>query len=141
VLGVGPRASRTEIKKAYRALAARYHPDKHQGNELEDLARDKLAQINEAFRVLDDPELRRAYDAARIGPRVAAGPEPRPGDVPTPSRRSPLDSWGGLVAVVLLIAALPLLLRFVRNPRAVIAIGIALALAWFGPRIWRYFKR
>ncbi|HUT77470.1 MAG TPA: J domain-containing protein [Polyangia bacterium] len=144
MLGVGPRASSAEIKKAYHSLAARYHPDKHQGNPLEDLARDKLTQINEAFRVLEDQQLRRAYDAARTGPRAVHDPARGTGSSAAPAapaRRAPLGSWSSLVILFALIVALPLLLRFFRNPRALVVVGIVLALAWFGPRIWRYFRK
>lgn len=49
VLGVSPSASEDEIKKAYRELARKYHPDMYQGNPLEDLAAEKMAEINEAY--------------------------------------------------------------------------------------------
>ena len=49
VLGVSPSASDEEIKAAYRALAKKYHPDRYKGHELEDLASEKLKQINEAY--------------------------------------------------------------------------------------------
>lgn len=130
-------ASQAEIGKAYHELAARYHPDKHQGNVLEDLARDKLIQLNEAHRVLKDPALRARYDAARRGafPGHPRGPQP------TAAPRSAALTLRGILLIALLLAALPLLLRFVRNPRVLALIGVAIAIAWFGPRIYRYFKK
>ncbi len=48
-LGVSPSASDDEVKKAYRDLARKYHPDNYQGNELADLAQEKMKEINEAY--------------------------------------------------------------------------------------------
>lgn len=49
VLGVGPDANDDEIKKAYRELARKYHPDNYQNNPLADLAEEKMKEINEAY--------------------------------------------------------------------------------------------
>ena len=49
VLGVSPSASDEEIKKAYRDLARKYHPDNYQDNPLADLAQEKMKAINEAY--------------------------------------------------------------------------------------------
>lgn len=49
VLGVDPGASDDEIKKAYRELARKYHPDHYQNNPLADLAEEKMKEINEAY--------------------------------------------------------------------------------------------
>ena len=49
VLGVDPSASDEEIKKAYRELARKYHPDNYQDNPLADLAEEKMKAINEAY--------------------------------------------------------------------------------------------
>ena len=49
VLGVSPNASDEEIKKAYRELARKYHPDNYQNNPLADLAEEKMKEINEAY--------------------------------------------------------------------------------------------
>ena len=49
VLGVSPDASDAEIKKAYRELARKYHPDNYQDNPLADLAEEKMKEINDAY--------------------------------------------------------------------------------------------
>ena len=49
VLGVPPDASDDEIKKAYRALARKYHPDNYNGSDLADLAEEKMKEVNEAY--------------------------------------------------------------------------------------------
>ncbi len=49
VLGVDPSASDEEVKKAYRELARKYHPDNYQNNPLADLAEEKMKEINEAY--------------------------------------------------------------------------------------------
>ena len=59
VLGVGKNADDTEIKKAYRALAKKYHPDVNPGNAE---AEAKFKEASEAYAVLSDPDKRRQYD-------------------------------------------------------------------------------
>ncbi len=49
VLGVSANASDEEIKRAYRELARKYHPDNYQNNPLADLAEEKMKEVNEAY--------------------------------------------------------------------------------------------
>ena len=58
-LGLQKGASDEEIKKAFRKLAIKYHPDKNQGNKE---AEDKFKEINESYQVLSDPEKKARYD-------------------------------------------------------------------------------
>jgi molecular chaperone DnaJ len=59
VLGVGRDASSSEIRKAYRRLARKYHPDVNPGDRS---AEDHFKRIQEAYGVLNDPEKRKVYD-------------------------------------------------------------------------------
>ena len=58
ILGVPRNATLDEIKKAYRELVMKYHPDINKSKEAEE----KMRKINEAYAVLSDPEKRRQYD-------------------------------------------------------------------------------
>ena len=60
VLGVDRTATKEQIKKAYRSLALKYHPDRNQGDQQ---AEEKFKELNEAYQVLSDPEKRTRYDA------------------------------------------------------------------------------
>jgi molecular chaperone DnaJ len=61
VLGVGRNASEADIKKAYRRLAMKYHPDRNQGDGRTD-AEERFKEIKEAYEVLSDARKRSAYD-------------------------------------------------------------------------------
>lgn len=64
-LGVQPNASAEEIRKSWRRLAKKYHPDVHPGQNLERYA-GRFKEIVEAFDVLKDPKKRKRYDNGEI---------------------------------------------------------------------------
>jgi len=65
VLGVNEKSTKEEIKKAYRSLQMKYHPDKNNGNEEAAIMSRK---INEAYEILGDDQKRQEYDNARNNP-------------------------------------------------------------------------
>ncbi len=70
-LGVEKRASADEIKKAYRKLARKYHPDTNQGDKD---AEARFKEISQAYDVLGDPEKRKQYDSGTGPFTTGAGP-------------------------------------------------------------------
>ena len=73
VLGVSRNAGDDEIKKAYRKLALKFHPDKNSGDKT---AEERFKEIGEAYEALSDPQRRAAYDQyghAAFDPRARAG--------------------------------------------------------------------
>src|SRR5438094_10109846 len=88
VMGVPASATQEEIKKQYRKLAAKHHPDKNQNDPK---AAERFKEISEAYQVLGDAEKRKQYDQMRQlgafggfgtgggGPRRSGGPQPGAG--------------------------------------------------------------
>lgn len=83
VLGLPRSATDRDIKRAYRRLARRYHPDVNPGDKA---AEARFKEVTEAYEVLSDPQKRTEYD--QFGHRAPAGPGPRPGG---PSGGAPFD--------------------------------------------------
>ena len=76
ILGVPKNASDEEIKKAYRKLAMKHHPDRNQG-ETSKAAEVKFKEAKEAYEMLSDPQKRAAYDQhghAGVDPNMRGGP-------------------------------------------------------------------
>lgn len=63
VLGIKPGASQEEIKSAYRKLVKQYHPDQYRDNPLQELAQQKLAEVNEAYNQLTNGKSSGSYSS------------------------------------------------------------------------------
>ena len=73
VLGVSKQATSDEIKKAYRVLAKKYHPDMNPGDKEAEV---KFKEVNEAYEVLSDADKRQKYDQyghAAFDPSMGGG--------------------------------------------------------------------
>ncbi|MFI6515183.1 molecular chaperone DnaJ [Spirillospora sp. NPDC050679] len=73
VLGVSKTASQDEIKKSYRKLARKYHPDTNKGDSD---AEERFKEVSEAYDVLSDDKRRKEYDAVRSMPGGFRGGQP-----------------------------------------------------------------
>ncbi len=91
VLGVDRNADDSTIKKAYRKLAKKYHPDTSVGNAQ---AEEKFKEVTKAYEVLSDPEKRKLYD--RFGHAAFDGSAPGSGDYGNSyGQGSPFGDWFG----------------------------------------------
>ena len=89
VLGVSPKATDEEIKKAFRTLARKHHPDVAKDKKT---AEEKFKEINEANEVLSHPESRMKYDQLGANWKTGGESRPTPGRTCLPSRGSPTRS-------------------------------------------------
>ncbi len=99
MLGVSKNASSNEIKRAYRTLAIKYHPDRNLGNKA---AEEKFKDINEAYEVLSDQTRRVQYDQSlkpnnfigNFGRNNGRGvTRPNTANRPRPASRVPIDDF------------------------------------------------
>lgn len=106
LLGVLPQASVEEIKRAFRREISRYHPDKvqHLGQEFQELAANRAAELTHAYRMLTGAGSREAYDedlrqgggAVRVAAPPSAPPPPRDAqDAPPPPPPPPEAELSG----------------------------------------------
>lgn len=83
ILETDRTASQADIKKAFRKMSLKYHPDRHTSDSEEDkkIAADKFVEVNEAYSVLSDETLRKAYDSGPADPFLfnIRDNEPSPG--------------------------------------------------------------
>jgi len=79
ILGVPRDATKRQIKKAYRDLALKYHPDKQKNDQERETATKAFQEVGEAYEVLEDEELRKKYDmgedVADIAKQQAGNPQ------------------------------------------------------------------
>ena len=104
MLGVAPDATADAVKKAYRQLARKYHPDV--SKEADAAAR--MSEVNEAYAVLSDPERRAAYDAVGQGrrqgeaftppPKISSKMPPKASAKPPPAKPPPMPACGSTPA-------------------------------------------
>src|SRR5688572_29543766 len=98
VLGVASSATQDEIKKAYRRLAKRYHPD---ANQNDPKSADRFKEVSEAYQVVGDAEKRKQYDDMRrlgafgFGGGAPSGTGARRGPTPGGARPGANDTGGG----------------------------------------------
>ena len=92
VLGISSSASQDEIKKQYRRLAAKHHPDK---NPNDAKSAERFKEISEAYTVLGDAAKRKQYDEMRRLGAFGGFGGSRSGPGPRPSRSGPRSGAGG----------------------------------------------
>ena len=93
VLGVSRGASEDEIKKAYKKMARKYHPDLNPGDKT---AEEKFKEVNEAYEVLSDADKKARYDQygfAGVDPNFNPGFGGAGGGVPRPRGRMASDHF------------------------------------------------
>lgn len=136
VLGVAADAPEFIIQAAYRACIKRYHPDHYKGSD----ARERTAEILEAYRLIGDPTVREHYDRSRPKPQssdVARGQSPPPPPPATQWRDSgradgsrtfqKIGSQAGIAALVVALVACALAVAAIRLSGARSAAGTARA--------------
>jgi hypothetical protein len=134
ILGVRPGATREQIRAAYREQVARYHPDKHRGNPLEELAAAKLVEINRAWEILSDDARRAAFEAERARGSASRAPgAASAGGAVTPDAPAGVPLGLKLVRTVGPIVGLFFLLRFgigLGREILVLVRGVVLGVLW-----------
>ncbi|TAQ86657.1 hypothetical protein B7494_g5007 [Chlorociboria aeruginascens] len=86
-LGIQPSATQADIKKAYRAMALKHHPDKNKDNPN---SADKFKEVSQAYEILSDPEKRKTYDQYGLEFMLRGGPPP-----PDPNASSGGNPYAG----------------------------------------------
>src|SRR5271154_2312690 len=96
-LSISPTASDTEIKKAYRKAALKWHPDKNKDNPN---ASEKFKEVSQAYEILSDPEKRKVYDQYGLEFLLRGGaPPPEAGADANPFAGGMPGGFGGFGGV------------------------------------------
>ena len=103
ILEISPSATAEEIKKQYKKLVKKYHPDKTRGDKA---LEEKLKLVTAAYQILSDPDKRKAYDQMLEAQR--ASQQPQPGDMVhvTPGWMVKVPESPGMVLAALLVIIL-----------------------------------
>ena len=107
VLGVSQSASDDEVKKAYRDLARKYHPDNYQNNPLADLAEEKMKEINEAYDTITKQRSGNYQSSGSYGSYNAGQNRSYGGQDPNYARIRSLINAGNLSAAEQLLFQMP----------------------------------
>ena len=106
ILGVSQNASDDEVKKAYRELARKYHPDNYQNNPLADLAEEKMKEINEAYNTITKARSGGGYQQTTYGGGYRQTSQSSSAGNPTYARIRSLINAGNLDAAEQLLREL-----------------------------------
>ena len=90
ILGVTKKSSSEDVKRAYRSLARKYHPDRNPGDKM---AEERFKDINEAYEVLSDASKRSQYDQFSQAAWGKNGSGRRAGKQKTPQSTNPFDNF------------------------------------------------
>ena len=107
ILGVSQNASDDEVKKAYRELARKYHPDNYQNNPLADLAEEKMKEINEAYNTITKARSGGGYQQTTYGGGYRQTSQSSSAGNPTYARIRSLINAGNLDAAEQLLMEIP----------------------------------
>jgi curved DNA-binding protein CbpA len=100
ILEISPYSTSEEIKKQYKKLVKKYHPDKTSGDTV---LEDKLKLVTAAYQILSNPDKRKAYDQMREAQQ--ASQQPRPADIVhvTPGWMVKVQESPGMALAALLV--------------------------------------
>ena len=99
ILGIPRNASEEQIKRAYRKIAVKFHPDKKQGNKV---AEEMFREATEAYEVLKDPEKKKRYDSGFARPKTKIKVKRRGSDLRVSVKVSRADLVRGIERIIVI---------------------------------------